>query len=221
MSRTSGAPTGGSGRTPARHELAARSLTHRVAGRTLFHDLDVRVRSGEVVAVTGPSGSGKTTLLSLLAGLATPDDGEIELDGRAVRDPALRARIGVLFQAYGLVAVLTASENIEVVLRGSGVTGPEARRRAGASLERLDLDGHQHRLVEELSGGQQQRVALARALALRPLALLADEPTAEQDGGHRALVLDAIRGAAGAGAVVVLATHDPEIAASCDIEHRL
>jgi putative ABC transport system ATP-binding protein len=128
---------------------------------------------------------------------------------------------GVLFQAYGLVAVLTAAENIEVVLRGSGMTGPETRRRAGASLERLDLTGHSHRLVEELSGGQQQRVALARALALRPAALLADEPTAEQDGGHRALVLGAIRAEAAAGAVVVLATHDPEIAASCDIEHRL
>jgi putative ABC transport system ATP-binding protein len=221
VSRPGGAPAVGSARAPDHHELVARSVTHRVAGRTLFHGLDVRVRSGEVAAVTGPSGSGKTTLLSLLAGLGAPDDGEIELDGRAVRDPRWRGRIGVLFQAYGLVAVLTAAENIEVVLRGSGMTGPEARRRAGAGLERLDLAEHGHHLVEELSGGQQQRVALARALALRPAALLADEPTAEQDGGHRALVLEVIRAAARAGTVVVLATHDPEIAASCDREHRL
>jgi putative ABC transport system ATP-binding protein len=123
---------------------------------------------------------------------------------------------GVLFQAYGLVAVLTAAENIEVVLRGSGMTGPETRRRAGASLERLDLTGHSHRLVEELSGGQQQRVALARALALRPAALLADEPTAEQDSATRAVVLTRLFDVAKAGGALVIATHDPDVAERCD-----
>jgi putative ABC transport system ATP-binding protein len=128
---------------------------------------------------------------------------------------------GVLFQAYGLVAVLTAAENIEVVLRGSGMTGPETRRRAGASLERLDLTGHSHRLVEELSGGQQQRVSVARALALRKSVLLADEPTSELDASTRGPIVALLRAEADAGAVVLMATHDAWCADQADAEYHL
>lgn len=203
------------------HELVAVGVGHTVADRQLFDHVDLQVGSGEMVAVTGPSGSGKTTLLTLLAGLEQPDTGDVTLDGVPVTDPRLRSRIGVLFQGYGIVAVLTAAENVEIALRGTGVRAAEARKRADETLDELDLGNHRHHLVEDLSGGQQQRVALARALALRPDALVADEPTAEQDGEHRARVLAALRAAAHDGAAIVLATHDPEIAASCDSEHRL
>ena len=170
---------------------------------------------------TGPSGSGKTTLLTLLAGLEAPAAGAITLDDTPISTPGLRRRLGVLLQSYGLVAVLTAAENVEIALRGTGVTAAEARVRAADVLAELDLAEHHDHLIEELSGGQQQRVALARAVVGRPQLLVADEPTAEQDGAHRAVVLAVLRRTVHDGAVVVLATHDLDMAATCDRECRL
>jgi putative ABC transport system ATP-binding protein len=197
--------------TPA---VRGRGLVLVRGGRVLVDGLDVEVAPGERLAVTGPSGSGKSTLLSVLAGLEPPDAGTVEVDGVDVRaqDPVrLRRRVGLVLQGYGLLPVLTAGENVEVVLRDAGA--PDAVPRAAAALAAVGLGGRAGHLVEELSGGEQQRVAVARALAARPAVLVADEPTAALDAATRAAVLDLLLRA---GTAVVLATHDPQVAARCD-----
>ena len=198
-------------------ELVARAVRVSRGGTEILRGVDVTLCGGERLALTGPSGSGKTVLLSLLAGLAQPESGTVLLDGRPLAaDPLLRRRMGVVFQGYGLVALLTAVENVELPLLASGVPTDEARVRAEEALATVGLADRAGHLVEELSGGQQQRAAVARALVVRPDVLLADEPTAEQDVGHRAATLDAILAAASTGTAVVLATHDPVVAARCD-----
>jgi putative ABC transport system ATP-binding protein len=194
--------------------LEGKSLRYERAGRVIFHDVDLRVGPGERLAVLGPSGSGKTSLLAVLGGLAQQDAGEVLIDGGAA-GPAPRPGLAIVLQGYGLVSLLTAAENIEVVLRATGRSAPDAAADAQEALASVGLGELGTHLVQELSGGQQQRVAVARALALRPAVLIADEPTAEQDKATRALVLDRLLAVADAGAALVLATHDPEVAERC------
>ena len=203
---------------PGRLELVGRGLRFTRGGTDILRGADVTLSGGERVALSGPSGSGKTTLMSLLAGLSTPDAGAVLLNGRPLNDhgPALRRRVGVIFQGYALVALLTAAENVELPLLADGIPASEAGRRAAQALTLVGLADRVEHLVEELSGGQQQRVAVARALAADHDVLLADEPTAEQDPTHRAVALDAILAAADTGTAVLLATHDPDVAARCD-----
>jgi putative ABC transport system ATP-binding protein len=138
-----------------------------------------------------------------------PDAGTVE--------PADRAEsTGIVFQGYGLLPVLTAAENVELPLQLAGVARDDVRRRAEAALARAGLADITDRLAEELSGGQRQRVAVARALVVEPGLLVADEPTAELDADTAGVVLAALRAEAAAGAAVVLATHDPDVAALCD-----
>ena len=201
----------------ARVTLVGQDLRVSRGGAEILRGVDVTLRGGERLALTGPSGSGKTVLLSVLAGLARPDSGTVLLDGRPLADvSSLRARMGVVFQGYGLVALLTAAENVELPLLAARVPASEARDRARAALESVGLTDRAEHLVEELSGGQQQRAAVARALVVRPDVLLADEPTAEQDVDHRTATLDAILATASTGTAVILATHDPVVAARCD-----
>jgi putative ABC transport system ATP-binding protein len=195
--------------------LTARGLRFHIEGRDVFRDLDLDVAEGERIAVLGPSGSGKTSLLALLAGLAAPAEGTVELDGVRVAG-RVPPGVGVVLQGYGLVSLLTAAENVVVGLRLSGRTPAEAADLAPPMLDAVGLGGHAEHLVEDLSGGQQQRVAVARALAGRPRLLVADEPTAEQDAATRDLVLDLLLGVADRGGAVVMATHDPLVAARCD-----
>jgi putative ABC transport system ATP-binding protein len=195
-------------------ELAGFGLRCERGGRTVFDGLNFRVCSGDRLAVLGASGSGKTTLLALLAGFSAPSAGELSFDGEPLT-PAIRQRFAVVLQGYGLVSLLTAAENVEAALRAAGCPPGEAITRAHEALEGIGLAGVEDNLVEELSGGQQQRVAVARALALRPEVLLADEPTAEQDAVSRALVLTRLLEVSDRGGIVVLATHDPEVAARC------
>ncbi|SEQ42559.1 ABC transporter ATP-binding protein [Microlunatus flavus] len=199
-------------------ELSARDLHVSRGGVEVLRGVDLTLRGGERVALTGPSGSGKTVLLTVLAGFAVPERGAVLLDGRPLVDHGrgLRPRLGVVFQGYGLVALLTAAENVELPLLAAGLPTAQARGRAREALDAVGLGERSEHLVEELSGGQQQRAAVARALALRPDVLLADEPTAEQDVAHRAGTLDAILATARTGTAVVLATHDPDVAARCD-----
>jgi putative ABC transport system ATP-binding protein len=178
-------------------------------GRRVVDGVDVDVEAGRILGVTGPSGSGKSTLLAVLAGLIVPDAGTV--------DPADRAgRTGIVLQGYGLLPVLTAQENVELPLQLRGVDPAVVRERAVRALNRAGLDDAGDRLAEELSGGQRQRVAVARALVTEPDLLVADEPTAELDADTASLVLAALRAEADAGAAVVLATHDPDVAALCD-----
>jgi putative ABC transport system ATP-binding protein len=182
--------------------------------------ITLSVEPGTMLAVTGPSGTGKTTLLSALAGLLVPRSGTVTLDGVPVRDrdQAVAAGVVLIPQDNGLAPILTAQENLQVVLIARGADPAQARRDTAIALDRLALSGQADQLVEELSGGQQQRTAIARGLALAGDVLLADEVTSELDAGNRQRVLELLRAEADRGAAVVLATHDPEAAAVCDTE---
>ena len=150
--------------------------------------VSVSVSTGEFMALAGPSGSGKTTLLNLIGGLDVPDSGSVTVDGHdfarsssgELAELRLR-RIGFVFQAYNLIPVLTAAENVEYILRLQGVDKPQRRARVRAILEEVGLGEAGGRRPSELSGGQQQRVAVARAIVSNPAIVLADEPTANLD----------------------------------------
>jgi ABC-type lipoprotein export system ATPase subunit len=194
--------------------VTARGVVVVRGGRRVVDEVDVDVVPGRILAVTGPSGSGKSTLLAVLAGLVVPDAGTVE--------PAERAgQTGVVFQGYGLLPVLTAAENVELPLQLRGLDRATVREGAEVALARAGLPDVPDRLAEELSGGQRQRVAVARALAVCAALLVADEPTAELDADTAATVLGALRAEADAGAAVVLATHDPDVAALCDARLHL
>jgi ABC-type lipoprotein export system ATPase subunit len=208
---------------PDRHEvgeLAAARVAFRRDGRQILDDVSVRAYAGEALAVTGPSGSGKSSLLALLAGLEAPDDGAVTVDDVPV-DGGVPAGFGLVLQGYGLVSVLTAAENVEVVLQGRGLARAEVRDRAQAVLEAVGLEDVVDHLVDQLSGGQQQRVAVARALVVEPTVLLADELTAELDAESARHVLHLVMGIARRGGVVVVATHDDAVARACHAELRL
>ncbi len=196
--------------------LEARGLGYAVNGRRILADVDLSLQTGERLAVTGPSGSGKTSLLAMLTGLAQPTEGEVLLDGERLNGIAGPEKgVAIILQGYGLVSLLTAAENVEVALRAAGWSRRDALPAAAAALAQVGLAAQVDHLVEELSGGQQQRTAVARALALRPRLLIADEPTAELDPAARALALARILETTD-GRALVLATHDPEVAANCD-----
>jgi putative ABC transport system ATP-binding protein len=153
--------------------------------------------SGEFSALAGPSGSGKTTLLNLIAALEEPTDGRVLFDGRDLgslsENEKARFRLenlGVIFQAFNLIPVLSAFENVEYALILRGVQGVERRRRSLEALAFVGLSDCTHRRPNKLSGGQQQRVAIARALAAGPKLILADEPTANLDSKTAASILD-------------------------------
>ncbi len=196
--------------------LSARGLRYVRDGQLILAGVDVTIRPGESLAVTGPSGSGKSSLLALISGLVAPTAGEVFLNGAPLAGFAGPAHgVAVILQGYGLVSLLTATENIEIALRASGhpdrSAPAAARAAAGDALDRLGLAAHADQLVEELSGGQQQRVAVARAIALEPRLLIADEPTAELDPAARAIALARIFDVVTRGGALILATHDPEV----------
>jgi putative ABC transport system ATP-binding protein len=151
-------------------------------------DINLDVPKKDFLCLSGPSGSGKSTLLNLIGGLDRPSRGEIEVDGVALASldkgalARLRlTRIGFVFQAYNLIPVLTARENVEFVMQLQGVPASERGDKAMQILKEVSLDGLENRRPGELSGGQQQRVAVARAIVSEPSLVLADEPTANLD----------------------------------------
>jgi putative ABC transport system ATP-binding protein len=198
--------------------VAAESVSYARSGRVILADVSLLVSPGQTLAVVGPSGSGKSSLLALLAQLEQPDSGMVH------RASSPAGRDGLILQGYGLVSVLTAAENVEAPLQ-AGVLGrlapAEIRRRAASVLDSVGLSAVADHLIEELSGGQQQRVAIARALAIDPPIVLADELTAELDHEWKGRVVELVLGVARRGGIVVLATHDHEIADRCDQVLRL
>lgn len=173
------------------------------------------------VAVTGPSGSGKSTLLHLIGGLDRPTSGTIEVEGRdvgALRGRALiahRRSVGFVVQRYNLLPGLTALENVMLPLLPLR-PGPDVWSRAQELLARVGLADRERALPGELSGGEQQRVAIARALVGQPSLLLADEPTGNLDSANAEAVVDLLLGVVADGAMLLVATHDPEVAARCE-----
>jgi putative ABC transport system ATP-binding protein len=199
--------------------LTGTDLRYAVDDRTILDGISVDASSGRVLAVRGPSGSGKSSLLTMLGGLIAPSGGTVTLDGAPVTptsDLALRRRFGFVLQGYGLVAALTARENVAVVLQAARVPRAQVRSRVQAVLERVRLAAVADHLVEDLSGGQQQRVAVARALVTAADVFLADEPTAELDADNRGLIVSLLIERARTGAVVVIASHDPDVVDACD-----
>ena len=160
-------------------------------------DVTFEVEEGEFLAIAGPSGSGKTTLLNLLGGLDKPTSGTVylgnielgSLNKNQLAEFRLR-KIGFIFQAYNLIPVLTAEENVEFVMMLQGISSSERRKKVRKILEELGIGDYVHRKPNEMSGGQQQRVAVARAIVSEPLMVLADEPTANLDSKTGSMLLD-------------------------------
>jgi putative ABC transport system ATP-binding protein len=185
--------------------------------------LDLTVPEGQFVAVMGPSGSGKTTLLNCLSGLDEIDDGRVVVDGLSIHELSDAKRthhraqsMGFIFQAYNLIPVFTATENVELPLLLAGASEREARGRARATLTRVGLGHRLDRRPTELSGGEQQRVAIARALAARPHLIWADEPTGNLDSEMAASVMDLLCELHADGLTLILVTHDPTVGARAD-----
>ncbi len=180
-----------------------------------IEDFSERAEDGELVLLLGPSGCGKTTLMSCIAGLLTPTQGTIALDETevtALQGDGLteyrRHGVGIIFQAFNLIASLTTLENVMAPMRLAGSSRQDARARAEELLERVGLEQRLDHKPDELSGGQQQRVAIARALVHDPPLILADEPTAHLDFLAVEEVLRLLREIAAPGRLVVVATHD-------------
>ncbi len=210
---------------PAACAIAVIGLSKRVADAsgelTILHSVDFTVQRGETLAIVGASGSGKSTLLGLLAGLDSPSDGRVMLDGVDIfaldedgRALLRKQKLGFVFQSFQLLAHLTALENVMLPLELRA--DPDARAKAEAMLGRVGLASRLKHYPKYLSGGEQQRVALARAFVTEPPLLFADEPTGSLDAATGeaviALMFELNRER---GSTLVLVTHDPSIAARC------
>lgn len=189
---------------------------------TLVNALDqvsITIQQGEFTAIVGPSGSGKSTLLHLIGGLDKPDEGHVSLEGSQISQMSStelcrfrRDHIGFIFQAYNLIPVLSAAENIEYIMLLQGVPEQERQDRTISILEQVGLTGREHRRPSQLSGGQQQRVAVARAMVSHPKIILADEPTANLDSQTGMELLDMMKSLnREQGMTFLFSTHDPKI----------
>ena len=182
-------------------------------------EVDLDVREGDFIAIAGPSGSGKSTLLHLLGLIDSPTGGELRVRGRAAQDlgreerASLRLRtLGFVFQAFNLLPMLTARQNVELALALAGIGRGERRRRASGLLEQVGLARRMNHRPAQLSGGERQRVAIARALANQPDMVLADEPTGNLDSRTGAEIVDLLERLNAAGQTIVMVTHNMELA---------
>ena len=186
-----------------------------------LREVSLDVSPGEVVALRGPSGSGKTTLLNIVACILDPSSGRMELEGELVYDARWLRRdlrrlrldkIGFVFQFHNLLPFLSATDNVAIVLQLAGCDPADARERAIALLDYLEVGHRRDAFPAKLSGGEAQRVAIARALANRPRIILADEPTAALDSKRAQIVMDLLRKLAhDQDAAVIAVTHDEKI----------
>jgi putative ABC transport system ATP-binding protein len=191
--------------------------------------IDLSIRSGEFVAIMGPSGSGKSTLLHLLCGLDQPTTGQVLFEGQDLArldDQQLtllrRRRLGIVFQAFNLIEVLSVLENVALPLLVDGLSEDVAHARAREVLQMVELQQRADFLPGQLSGGEQQRVAIARALVARPVLVLADEPTGNLDSTTGDQILDLLRRLVDEqGQTLLLVTHNARQAARADRLLRL
>jgi putative ABC transport system ATP-binding protein len=222
----------GSAATAVAPALEARDI-HKslpLAGNRIeiLRGIDLRVNKREFVAIIGPSGSGKSTLLGIIAGLDNPTSGQVLIDGIDITRMSegqlanvRNQKIGMVFQAFNLIPTLTAQENVEIPL----YVGKHQGSASGRAKELLGLVGLSHRLgnrPNQLSGGEQQRVAVARALATNPAIIIMDEPTGNLDQQNSDNILQMIRDLREqTGTTFIIATHDPNVAASADRAIRI
>ena len=190
--------------------------------------LDFAMEAGEFVAVMGPSGCGKSTLLNMIAGLDTPDDGQVILAGETVtgRDEDTRARIrrrhiGVVFQFFNLLEGMSVLDNVALPALVAGTARKAAEARARDLLELLGLAERGTTVPGVLSGGQRQRLAIARALSNRPTLVLADEPTGALDSVGEAEIMELFRRLHAEGQAILIVTHDQHVAESADRTVRM
>lgn len=194
----------------------------------ILKGISFTINHGEFLAIVGPSGSGKSTLLGIIAGLDTPTEGKVLIDGVDITRMSegqlagvRNSKIGMVYQAFNLIPTLTAQENVEAPL----YVGKHEGRPSEQAKAMLTLVGLAHRLVNrpnQLSGGEQQRVAIARALVTRPAMVIMDEPTGNLDKGNGDNVLNMIRDLQQrTGTTFIIATHDPDVAAAAQRAIRL
>jgi polar amino acid transport system ATP-binding protein len=194
--------------------LSISGLSKRFGAHQVLDGLGLELESVHSLVLIGPSGGGKTTLLRILAGLETPEAGQVQLDGMPMSFDEIallrhRRSVGVVFQAFNLFPHLTALENITLPLeKVHGYAPADARERAMQLLTRFQLGAHAAHKPAALSGGQRQRVAIARAVAVKPRVLLFDEPTSALDPEMTAEVLDMIRELGAEGQELILVTHE-------------
>jgi putative ABC transport system ATP-binding protein len=181
--------------------------------------IDLEVERGEMVAIVGPSGSGKTTLLNCLSGLDAFNGGQVVVDGQDLSTMSDRARtayrrdhMGFVFQAFNLLPVLSAVENVEIPLLLQNLNSRDSRRRSLEMLETLGLAHRANHRPDQLSGGEQQRVAVARALVHRPAVVWADEPTGNLDTEVTQVIVELLVRMNKDGQTIVLVTHNPQVA---------
>lgn len=201
-------------------EVRGLNKSYHVGRRSVpaLQSVDLSVDRGDYVAVVGPSGCGKSTLLNILAGIDSPDAGDVAVNGVPLTGLSQNAlaswrgrSVGIVFQFFQLMPTLTALENIMLPMDLAG-NSAGARRRSSALLERVGLAGYEDNLPSELSGGEQQRIAVARALANSPSLILADEPTGNLDSANGAAIVEILESLWMDGTTVMLVTHDLAIA---------
>jgi polar amino acid transport system ATP-binding protein len=194
--------------------MSVSGLRKSYGDRVVLDDVSLSVEPHDVICLIGSSGSGKSTLLRCLNLLEEIDDGVITFEGREISDPrvdprSVRARVGMVFQAYNLFPHLSVLDNCTLAPRRvHGVARSDAEERARSLLSRFGLSEHAHKHPDQLSGGQQQRAALVRALCTSPTLLLLDEITAALDPELVGEVLEIVRAEAEAGMTMVIATHE-------------
>ncbi|GAA0137797.1 ABC transporter ATP-binding protein [Paenibacillus sp. YSY-4.3] len=185
----------------------------------VLNGVDLVIPPGQMTAFIGRSGSGKTTLINLLGALDYPTEGTIEIEGQLItsmsdreREFMRRSQIGLVFQSFALIPLMTAYENVEFVLRIAGYSAKERKKASLEALEHVGLIPRMHHRPFEMSGGEQQRIAIARAIAHKPKLILADEPTAELDSQTGLKILKVFRDLIhDYGLSVIMTSHDPAI----------
>jgi len=218
----------------ATEDIIVASALKRTFGRgsnavNVLKGVNLSISAGRLVAFKGRSGSGKTTLINLLSALDRPSEGQVMFEGvdltaisNKERDEIRRKRMGLVFQSFALIPLMSAYENIEFVLRVAGIPARERKEAALLALEQVGLTSRMHHRPFELSGGEQQRTAIARAIAHKPRLLLADEPTAELDSRTGLQIMKVFRQLVeSTGMTIVMTTHDPAIMEIVDYVYEL